>query len=107
VIEDCVAFKEWLQRSIDEKKLNLDPQAVNPDYHQVNMVSAIKFGACEEYQGDEVTHWLPLSQVQNQFEGLQLSPIIPRSSEQSWHEVQRRHQCWGVTRKIRMDPKHV
>jgi hypothetical protein len=39
VIEDCVAFKEWLQRAVDERKLNLDPEAVNHSFHQVNMVS--------------------------------------------------------------------
>jgi hypothetical protein len=39
IIEDCVAFKEWLQRAINEKRINLDADAVNPDYHAVNMVT--------------------------------------------------------------------
>ena len=39
VIEDCVAFKEWLQRAIDEKRLAIPPDAVNSDYHAVNMVT--------------------------------------------------------------------
>jgi hypothetical protein len=43
VIEDCVAFKEWLQRAIDEKRLALQPDAINPDYHSVSMVS---IGSC-------------------------------------------------------------
>jgi len=33
VIEDCVAFKEWLQRAVNEKRINLDPEAINPNYH--------------------------------------------------------------------------
>ena len=40
MIEDCVAFKEWLQRAIDEKifakRLAIPPDAVNSDYHAVN-----------------------------------------------------------------------
>jgi hypothetical protein len=39
IIKDCVAFKEWLQKAIDEKRLALQPDAINPDYHSVNMVS--------------------------------------------------------------------
>jgi hypothetical protein len=39
VIEDCVAFKDWLQGAIDEKRLALQLDAINPDYHAVNMVS--------------------------------------------------------------------
>ncbi|KAF0891248.1 hypothetical protein E2562_009426 [Oryza meyeriana var. granulata] len=33
VIENCVAFKEWLQRAVDEKRITLDPDAINPDCH--------------------------------------------------------------------------
>ncbi|KAM0888475.1 hypothetical protein ACQ4PT_028304 [Festuca glaucescens] len=36
-IEDCIAFKEWLQRAVNEKRINLDAEAINPDYHSVNM----------------------------------------------------------------------
>ena len=32
IIEDCIAFKEWLQRAINEKRINLDPEAINPNY---------------------------------------------------------------------------
>ena len=39
VIEDCVTFKEWIQRAINERRINPDPEAINPDYHAVNMVS--------------------------------------------------------------------
>jgi hypothetical protein len=41
IIEDCVAFKEWLQRAIDEKRLGIQPDAINLDYHATNMVSII------------------------------------------------------------------
>jgi hypothetical protein len=50
VIEDCVGFKEWLQRAIDEKRLALQPDAINPDYHSVNMVS---IGSCPESYVEE------------------------------------------------------
>jgi hypothetical protein len=39
IIEDCVAFKEWLQRAIDEKRLAIPPDVVNPDFHMVNMIT--------------------------------------------------------------------
>ena len=29
-IEDCITFKEWLQRAVNEKRVTLDPEAVNP-----------------------------------------------------------------------------
>ncbi|XP_062202020.1 uncharacterized protein LOC133904543 [Phragmites australis] len=39
VIEDFIAFKEWLQRAVDEERLALKPEAMNPDYRAVNMVT--------------------------------------------------------------------
>lgn len=39
VIKDCVAFKEWLQRAIDEKRMAIPPDAVNPDFHAVNIIT--------------------------------------------------------------------
>ena len=64
VIEDCVAFKEWLQRAINEKRVNLDPEAVNPEYHTSNMVTV---GPCLESRQENEEHggsWVPLSQVE-------------------------------------------
>ena len=56
VIEDCFAFKEWLQRAVIEKRINLDPEAINPDYHVVNMVS-VKPRQGREDKGS----WVPLA----------------------------------------------
>ena len=39
VIENCIAFKEWLQRAIIDKRLQIQPDARNPNYHAVNMVT--------------------------------------------------------------------
>ena len=52
-IEDCIAFKEWLQRAVNEKRVTLDPEAVNPDYHAVNMVSVESLTASGQGQAGE------------------------------------------------------
>ncbi|KAM0848663.1 hypothetical protein ACQ4PT_054248 [Festuca glaucescens] len=87
VIEDCVSFKEWLQRAIDEKKLTLDPQAANPNYRQVNMVS-INEADGKEYNREP--YWRLFSEVEHQFEGLRLVPMISENGTQTWNKVHRR-----------------
>jgi hypothetical protein len=89
VIEDYVAFKEWLQRAIDEKKLNLDPEAVNPNFQQVNMLS-IGDREASGNRSTEETYWMPFSQVESQFEGLCLTPIVSNHTTQSWNQVYHR-----------------
>ncbi|KAK1644749.1 hypothetical protein QYE76_062554 [Lolium multiflorum] len=72
VIEDCIAFKEWLQRAVNEKRINLDPEAINPDYHAVNMVSVTPTSTPS--QGMEYEDaWVPLSQVESQLSNVVLA----------------------------------
>jgi hypothetical protein len=68
VIEDCVTFKEWLQRAIDEKRLALQPDAINPDYHDVNMVNIT---SCPKSSVEEGT-WVPLTQLEREFTNVHL-----------------------------------
>lgn len=63
-IEDCIAFKEWLQRAVNEKRINLDADAINPDYHAVNMVSVEPFPQ-KQREGRRATSWAPLAQVED------------------------------------------
>jgi hypothetical protein len=58
VIEDCIPFKEWLQISIDEKRLALQLDAINLDYHVANMVC---IGSCPKSYAEE-GRWVPLMQ---------------------------------------------
>jgi hypothetical protein len=83
VIEDCVAFKEWLQRGIDEKRLALQPDAINPDYHAVNMVN---IRSCPKSSVEEGT-WVPLTQLEREFTNVHLSRDISKASDSQWHTV--------------------
>jgi hypothetical protein len=83
VIEDCVAFKEWLQRAIDEKILALQPHAINPDYHYVNMVS---IGSCPKSYVEE-GKWVPLIQLEKELTNIKLSRGIPKDNANQWHTV--------------------
>lgn len=69
VIEDCSSFKEWLQIAIDENKVNLDPDAVNPEYHSVNVVMVMTT------QGDDQQEdtWTPLAHVEHQLADIVLA----------------------------------
>jgi hypothetical protein len=63
-IEDYIAFKEWLQRVVDEKRINLDTDAINPDYHAVNMVSVgSSSSTTQDHKSDP--SWVPLAQVEH------------------------------------------
>jgi hypothetical protein len=42
--------------AIDEKRLALQPDAINPDYHSINMVS---IGSCPKSSVEE-GKWVPL-----------------------------------------------
>jgi hypothetical protein len=79
VIEDCVAFKEWLQRAIDEKRLQLQPDAVNPGYHSVNMVTVGSGGSVNQ-EGSENEIWVPLAQVENNLANMRLAHDTSRTS---------------------------
>ena len=57
VIEDCVAFKEWLQRAIDEKRLAIPHDAVNSDYRAVNVVTVM---SSTSHENDEES-WVPIT----------------------------------------------
>ncbi|KAK1665875.1 hypothetical protein QYE76_054034 [Lolium multiflorum] len=77
VIEDCIAFKEWLQRAVNEKRINLDPEAINPDYRAVNMVSVMPTSAPS--QGMEYEDaWVPLSQVESQLSNVVFAAFMPK-----------------------------
>jgi hypothetical protein len=69
VIEDCVAFKEWLQRAIDEKRLQIQPDARNPNYHAVNVVTVDTNPMSK--QGAEI--WVPLAQVEEKLTSFSVS----------------------------------
>jgi hypothetical protein len=96
VIEDYVAFKEWLQRSVNEKRINLDPEAINPDYHVVNMVS-IASSSSPRQEMEYEDSWVPLSQVEGQLSSLVLTatstPLMHRDgtldihNEEPWSTV--------------------
>jgi hypothetical protein len=74
VIEDCVAFKDWLQRAIDEKRLALQPDAINPDYYAVNMVS---IGPCPESSVEE-GKWVPLMQLKKELTNIHFHEALQR-----------------------------
>jgi hypothetical protein len=76
IIEDCVDFKEWLQRAIDEKRLSLQPNAINPDYHAFNMVS---IGMCPKSSVEE-GEWVPLMQLEKDLTNIHLSRATPKAS---------------------------
>lgn len=95
IIEDCIAFKEWLQRAINEKRINLDVDAVNPDYHMVNVVILRTHSPPRTRCKDEVT-WVLLAQVEHKLEAMarQATPATlaeARRVDQSttWTLVQR------------------
>jgi hypothetical protein len=83
IIKDCVAFKEWLQRAIDEKQLALQPNAINPDYHYVDMVS---IGSCPESSVEE-GKWVPLMQLEKELTNVHLSRGTPKANANEWHTV--------------------
>lgn len=85
-IEDCIAFKEWLQRAVDEGKLALKPEAINPNYQAANVVT-VKHTTTEAH-GEE--YWAPFMQVEEQLRNLHLSPVTSNTLERSWQTVTRR-----------------
>jgi hypothetical protein len=80
VIEDCVAFKECLQRAIDEKILALQPDAINPDYHAVNMVS---IGTCPDSSIEE-GEWVPLMKLEKELTNIHLSRGTQEANANQW-----------------------
>lgn len=90
VIEDCIVFKEWLQRAIDEKRLALKPEALNPDYHTSNVITVQQDSSMTVYINEEEEYWVPFSQVGKQFEELCLTPLGQDARQQSWQQVQQR-----------------
>ena len=89
-IEDCISFKEWLQRAIDEKRVNLDSEAANPDYHSVNVITV---STTHDQQEDA---WAPLACVEHQLTNVVLAKTpISRDeapvtiTEPTWSAVHR------------------
>jgi hypothetical protein len=80
VIEDCVAFKEWLQRAINENRLALQPDVSNPDYHAINMVS---IRTCPKNSVEE-GEWVPLMQLEKDLTNIHLSRGTPKASANQW-----------------------
>jgi hypothetical protein len=83
IIEDCVAFIEWLQRATIEKRLALQPDAIDPDYHSVNMVS---IGSCPKSSVEE-GKWVPLIQLEKELTKIKLSRGTPEANANQWHTV--------------------
>lgn len=94
-IEDCVAFKEWLQRAVNEKRINLDADAINPDYHAVNMVSVEPFPQ-KQREGRRATSWAPLAQVEDQIAKIILTKAPATHVEASHGDNNR---PWSVVRR--------
>jgi hypothetical protein len=95
VIEDCVAFKEWLQRAISDKRINLDADAVNPDYHAVNMVT-VKTCSPPRSRSEDEQVWVPFAQVEHKLEAMvrrdtPVTPMVTHRVNQgaAWTVVQR------------------
>ena len=98
VIEDCVAFKEWLQRAVNEKRINLDPEAINPDYQAVNMVSVVVPSSSR--QGDEYEDgWAPLSQVEGQLSNLVLATASTPPLQQDSTPTMSMEKPWSTVRR--------
>ena len=89
VIEDCISFKEWLQKAIDEKRVNLVSEAVNPDYHSVNVVMVTTA------QGDDRQEdaWAPLAHVEHQLTNMVLARTATSREEASVAVVE---PTWSV-----------
>ena len=99
VIEDYIAFKEWLQRAVNEKKVNLDPEAINPKYHTSNMITV---GSCLESSQEGEEHggsWVPLSQVEQQLSDIALASIRAPITRHEEHHPVRRNQPWRVVHR--------
>jgi hypothetical protein len=109
VIEDCVAFKEWLQRAIDKKRLALQPDAINPNYHSVNMVS---IGSSPKSSVEE-GKWVPLIQLEKELTKIKLLRGSPEANANQWHTVrhykplQRDFQCLEASRVASYSKKFV
>lgn len=95
--EDCIAFKEWLQRAITERRINLDPEAVNPDYHTVNVVTLDTNSPPRQGGGEDGGSWVPVMQAEEQLARMMIeeprttSGETPRiAREETWTEVQHR-----------------
>ncbi|KAK1653685.1 hypothetical protein QYE76_071490 [Lolium multiflorum] len=98
VIEDCIAFKEWLQRAVNEKRINLDPEAINPDYHAVNMVSVTPTSTPS--QGMEYEDaWVPLSQVEGQLSNVVLAAVPMPISQRGATPTACKEEPWSMARR--------
>jgi hypothetical protein len=91
-IEDCITFKEWLQKAIDEKRINLDLEALNPDYHAVNVVTV----KSTQEGGPQENTWVPLARVEHNLASIVLmkatttqEEALVSTEEKTWSVVQR------------------
>ena len=95
LIEDCIAFKEWLRKGVIEGRINLDPDAVNPDYHAVNMVTMGAHSSVSQEGERDQGSWVPLEQVKEQLASATLKQPQTTSTEptrvpqgETWTEIQ-------------------
>ena len=79
VIENCIAFKEWLQRAIIDKRLQIQPDARNPNYHAVNMVT-VDTNSMSKHENET---WVPLSVVEERLTSLRTSHMNSRSGDRT------------------------
>lgn len=91
-IEDCITFKEWLQKAIDEKRINLDLEALNPDYHAVNVVTV----KSTQEGGPQENTWVSLARVEHNLASIVLmkatttrKETLVSTEEKTWSVVQR------------------
>ncbi|KAM0901363.1 hypothetical protein ACQ4PT_020050 [Festuca glaucescens] len=98
VIEDCIAFKEWLQRAVNEKRINLDPEAINPNYLAVNMVSVTPTSTPSQGMEDEDA-WVPLSQVESQLSNVVLAAVPMPISQRNVTPTVCEEEPWSIARR--------
>ena len=85
-IEDCIAFK-----------FNLDPDAISPDYHAVNVVTMETRSSPRQGGEEDRRSWVPQEQVKGQLAHMMLkepqtiSMEMPRIAQgETWTTVQHR-----------------
>jgi hypothetical protein len=66
------------------KEVAIPPEAVNPDFHVVNTITA-KMDSANKSDDD----WVPLSQVEHRLENLELPQEITRRNPNTWQTVAR------------------
>ena len=103
IIKDCIEFKEWLQRAVDEKKVNLDPDAINPQYHTVNMISVDPIKESGKQEGS----WMPFPQVEHQLSSIVLASVNMSTTSESKPQTTSGDEPWRTVRHPSTSTAHT